>query len=238
MNTPQCVIALSANAGISLTLGMRRVWIDALHTGAGPFSKITAEVRAKMLTDPAFAEPDAICFSHCHPDHYSHEMTMKMAPRWPKAKLILPRMDFDRQITLSGAEQTEHVGGMTFRFLKTRHAGGERLAVPLYSILVTDGTTRILIPGDCAVGDPELLKLTGGLPVDVAVLNFPWITRRDGRAFLREQIQAGHLLVYHLPFEEDDRYGYRAATEAEAEKMRSLTDVRILARPMQTEILY
>ena len=80
-----------------------------------------------------------------------------------------------------------------------------------------------------------LARAVGDTRIDLAILDFPWITLRGGRAFLESHIRPTHIVAYHLPFAEDDGNGYRLAAAKAAQRMAG--DVRLLLEAMQTEII-
>lgn len=224
-------VTLSANAGISLSFGGAVIWIDALHSKKVPgFSTVDPALQQKIFCGGALSPPDVICFTHCHEDHYSRGLTEQAQDRWPGAQLILPRRDFARQTLLQGDDVWETVGGLTLHFFRTVHDGKEYVDVPHYGLLLSDGNHRILIAGDSALAEPRLAQVAGEAPVDTAVLNFPWITLRRGREFVKTCISPRYLCVYHLPFAEDDLNGYRDAARRGA---TLLPDVQILDTPLQ-----
>ena len=94
----------------------------------------------------------------------------------------------------------------------------------------------MLLTGDCAVASPALAELIGGECVDLALLNFPWLTLPRGRAAISELIRPRHLLIGHLPFSEDDRWGYRLAARRAMDKLPSVSDIRLLLEPLQKEV--
>ena len=96
---------------------------------------------------------------------------------------------------------------------------------------------RILIAGDCEVASPALRDTLAGQAVNLAILDIPWLTLPQGRAFVREVIRPEHLLVYHLPFPEDDCFGYRKAAEWAVVKLPEVPDIRLLEAPLQSEII-
>lgn len=232
-----CTITLSANAGISLEWHGRRIWIDALHTEKMPgFSTVSPALWAEMKDFPGFSPPDLLCFTHCHPDHYSRELTAQASALWPGAKLLMPQQEFVHQILLSGAECRFSEGDITIRFLRLAHEKDPSAAVPLYGLLLSDGVFQILLAGDCEIASPELSQRLGHTPVDLAVLNFPWLTLRKGRQYVETALRPRHLLLYHLPFPEDDVNGYLDSARSAAGHS-PLEDVRLLCRPLQREVI-
>lgn len=226
-------VTLTANAGAVLEWNGRVIWVDALHDTPVPgFSSVSPALWARMRE--VLPPPDLLCFTHCHPDHYSPRLTAEALALWPAALPALPRRDFPRQILLSGEEARLSAGGMTLRFLRLPHEGPEN--VPLYGLLLSDGAYRILIAGDCEAACPALTRRLEGLSVDLAILNFPWLTLRKGRQYLEEVLRPRHLLLCHLPFCQDDANGWLDAARRAAAGS-SLPDVRLLARPLQREVL-
>lgn len=235
---PRCTIALSANAGVSITLGGLRVLADALHTEkTGGFSAVSPERWEAMRTLPSFQNPDFIFFTHCHPDHYSKALTQEAKRLWPAAGLILPEQEFEEQHLLAGREAAFSHKGVSFRFLRLPHEGGVYAEVPHYGLLLSHEGFQVLLTGDCEVASPALKEALRGNPPDLALLDFPWITLSRGRAFLRDVLRLKHLLVCHLPFPQDDIYGYRGAAEKYLKRVEC-PDVRLLGEPFQVESYY
>lgn len=226
-------ITLSANAGIAIQCGTYRIWVDALHdrkqTG---FSAVDMPLQNQMLQCEAFYKPDAICFTHCHGDHFSKELTVAAHNLWPRAKVILPEPVFEDQLLVCGDEWHYGDGDLSLRFIRLIHDGDAYRDCIHYGILITTGNKNILIPGDCEIAASALAKLISKQKVDLALLNFPWLTLKKGRTFVQEYMKPEHIVLYHLPFVEDDCNGYRSATEKAAKEFQ-LTQVSVLMEPLQ-----
>lgn len=234
---PQVRVKLGANAGVSICIGGKNIWVDALFDGIGnTFSHLRPELRAQIMNG-AFGKPDYIVYTHCHGDHYSRELTKAAMERWPDAKVLLPEQELDGQILLSGGECTLTDGSMRLRFLKLPHAGEIYADVKLYGLLISADGCNILLPGDCEVASPALKAAIGEQKIDLAVVDFPWITKRAGKVYLEEQIAPAHLIGYHLPFEEDDVNLFRMSAAKAAEKIAENTDTRLLWNPLQEEVI-
>lgn len=234
----QCSVSLSANAGISLQFGGHKIWIDALHTNKVPgFSSLPADLWTQLQTQDAFQDPDIICFTHCHEDHFDLQMVSEAKAKWPRAALILPEEHFEEQLFLTGREVRFTHEALSFRFLRLVHENEQYADVPHYGILISDGSFTILITGDCEVGNPMLEHFLEGVSVDLAIMNFPWLALRKGHTFVQKIIHPEHLLVYHLPFEEDDENGFRDSARRAAARS-DLPDVRLLCNPLQETLYY
>ena len=225
-------VTLSANAGVCIEAAGKRVWVDMLHSSpVKSFSTMSKQLQEWVLSWDA---PDYICYTHCHGDHYSRELTRQAVERWPKAKVILPRQDFADQVLLCEQKHMLKFDDITMEFFRLVHEGAEFANVPHYGMILTLPEGNVLLPGDCAVASSALADAIGGRNIDVAVLDFPWITLRKGRQFLSEHICAKHVLVCHLPFAEDDCNSYRECARRAALQMKNV-DVRLLLDPKQSE---
>lgn len=231
---PHCTVTLSANAGGALALGHARLWYDAMHQRKIPgFSTISPALMTALEKTPAFFDPDLILYSHCHPDHFSYPLLSAAHRLWPRAKLALPEPHFPDQILLQGASRLS-LSGLEMRFAPLPHDGAQYADVANYGCILRSGDFRVLLTGDCAVASPALADFVDGEPIDLAVLNFPWLTLPKGRAAI-DAIRPRHLLIWHLPFQEDDRWGYRIAARRAVEKLNSVPDIRLMLVPLQQE---
>ncbi len=217
-------VTLSANAGVSIQIHKHRIWVDVLHEDKQPgFSAVSRELFEKILASDAFMAPDYICVTHDHPDHYSRRLVARACELWPAAKLCIAK-----PFKLED-------GDLTLEFIRLPHEGAQYADVVHYGILITAAGKHILIPGDCETAAPALTQAVGKRQIDLAILNFPWVTLSKGRAFL-QQIKPKHILLCHLPFEADDGNGFRKSAERNARLLPQM-DVRLLSEPLQTVIV-
>jgi len=231
-----CSITLCANAGIALRFGQAKLLIDALHSRkTGAFSPVSPAQWDIMQTHEAFSAPDIICFTHCHADHFSEELTAQAMGLWPRALILLPETHFQHQYLLFGHKGSLSCKDVSLRFFKLPHEGHEFAAVPHYGFLISHGDVHILIAGDAEIADPALAEAITGISIDLALLDFPWLTLRKGRQFIHEHIRPRHLLIYHLPFAQDDCMGYRVAVQNSIPRLK-VPDIRLLCEPFQTEM--
>ena len=233
----RCAVTLSANAGVVLALDGYRLWVDALHKTKVPgFSTLSPADLQTLWGHPAFAAPDALLFTHCHPDHYDKDLTAQAITRYPQAAPLLPEPEFPGVLPLHGPRDVRTLPGLRLEFARLTHEGPQFAAVPHYGCLVEQNGFRVLITGDCAVAGADLADWIGGRSIDLALLDFPWVTLRRGREFINAYIRPRHLVVNHLPFREDEVYNYLSAAAKCAALMRpTVPDVRLLTEPFQTE---
>lgn len=224
-------LTLSANAGVAISLENLCVWVDALHNHkVNGFSSVSEEQFLKMLNGSDFPVPNAICYTHCHPDHYSGKMTAVAMERFPEAKVFLPEKKLEKQILIDGDACSYAVGNITLEFHRLVHEGTQYQEVNHYGIVITAEDKHILIAGDCAVANDALKEMAGERCVDLTVLTFPWLTLKKGRAFLEEKLMPRNIVAYHIPFEGDDVFGYRAAALKAA---NAFEGVQLLHWPME-----
>lgn len=232
----RCSFTFSANTGGALSLGPFRIWYDALHRRKVPsFSTLSPALLEAVEADPAFSAPDMIYFSHCHPDHFSRSLLISALERWPTAHAVLPEQMLPNQVLLTGRTVDFSSGDLHLRFRRLLHEGAQYAQLPHYGCLLQYRDYRVLLTGDCAVACDDLAELIDGAPIDVALLNFPWLTLPRGRAAISDWIRPRHLLIGHLPFQEDDRWGYRPAAQRAMDKLPAVADIRLLLEPLQRE---
>lgn len=211
-------LTLSANAGLAIEIGGKRIWVDALHTRKQPgFSCVDEELQKKMLSHPAFQKPDIICYTHCHPDHYSRSLTEAACRIWPKAVLLVPVEDMKPFL----------MDNLRISFIRLPHEGQQYADTLHYGIFIRCGKENVLLTGDCAVGC-EGMK---GMAPQICVVDFPWILLPKGRKVLLEEICPDKIVACHIPFARDDVNGYREAAAKAADLMGN---VYLLQEPLQS----
>ena len=211
-------LTLSANAGLAIEIGGKRIWVDALHTRKQPgFSCVDEELQKKMLSHPAFQKPDIICYTHCHPDHYSRSLTEAACRIWPKAVLLVPVEDMKAFL----------MDDLRISFIRLPHEGQQYANTLHYGIFIRCGKESVLLTGDCAVGCEEM----NGMAPQICVVDFPWIALPKGRKVLLEEICPDKIVACHIPFARDDVNGYR---EAAAKAAQQMENVYLLQEPLQS----
>lgn len=223
----QITLTLSANAGVAICFGGKRIWVDALHDKKlQRFSTVTPLMQKQMLCEPAFSHPDYICYTHCHPDHYSEALTDVASQLWPNARIFAPEGKYQCIESLTQFD-------FSLRYLPLPHESERYRNVPHYGIMLSSPEKNVLICGDCQLCSQELLEQTRGQKIDLLILTFPWLTMPKANQFLKEHFPDCQKIYYHLPFEEDDIFGYRKA----AAKAAKRDDAMLLSEPFQQVII-
>ncbi len=219
----QVTLTLSANAGVAIRFGGRRIWVDALHDKKlERFSTVTPKMQQQLLQQPAFSHPDYICYTHCHPDHYSEHLTDVATRIWPNARIFAP--DGKYRCTEPVMEPD-----FSIRYMALPHEGEQYRDVAHYGIVLSSQGKNILLCGDCALCSQELLGQTQDMKIDLMLLTFPWLTMPKANHFLKEHFADSNKVYYHLPFEEDDVFGYRRAAMKAAQRDGGI----LLSEPFQ-----
>lgn len=247
-----CRVTLSANAGISVMIGDKKIWVDALHDEKNRwYSTLTEQMLEEMKESEAFCDPDIIVVTHGHSDHYSEELVKKAAFDYPDAIVLMPWRSEKPPETVSS-----ETGRVITEMIKLPHEGEKDSKDSNYSCLITlspsenENEFRILILGDTEIGSEMLCQkleerglISQGVSnganglIDIVIADYPWAAVTRGRKMLDEVICPGHLLIYHLPFEGDDIRGLRNMTERAISRFRNISDIRLLKEFLQTESL-
>jgi hypothetical protein len=218
-------VTLSANAGVAIDLEGKRIWVDALHRKKTPgFSTLTQDRIRQMMNCAAFQNPHWICYTHCHPDHYSAMLHRGAKALWPEAQSLIPQAYWKEVYRVLD-------GNLMLRFIRLPHEGQQYADVLHYGLNIWYKGHNVLIPGDCALCAQELVEGMEGIPVKLLLLDFPWVTKPKALRFLKEHFAGVPKIIYHLPFAEDDVNGYRIAAQRAADADPT---VHLLMEPFQT----
>lgn len=212
-------ITLSANAGISLDFGMNKILIDAFHEDLEEgFSTLSSEEYSKLISHEDFEDAEVLFYTHAHHDHYSENLTKKYIMANKECMLVAPEnilpdfVDESRRIVLTGFTRAV-IGGIRMNFVALPHEGRNYKNIPNYGSIIEVKNRRIFVSGDAAIATPEVRENLKGVDIDLAILNFLWITSSKGRDFIYKHIRPKKILLYHLPHEKDDIFHYCSAVK-------------------------
>ena len=157
---------LSVNAGLALCTQGLRLWVDAVHDEKLPdFSTLTPQQQRRLFLHPNFQDPDLICFTHCHPDHFSPEFTLRFLRHRSVRGLIFPPdvltiksglENFLKEQKIPAVVLTEQIHhavfhpapGLAVEALKTPHLDEQFRNIPHYCYIISFGKKRILFTAD------------------------------------------------------------------------------------------
>lgn len=258
----KCYLTLTANAGYGISMGGKNILVDALHDSpSGGWASVGGAIYRMMNNSIAFKNPEAIIITHGHDDHFSLNMTMDFLRKYAREKnetpirVIAPsdvldsiwegvKMEALMPVILEkmNDRRTFFFNDMELRAFKIPHDGKKYSNCLHYGFLLSYKGKNILSTGDgelCSeviLREAEALRVTGE-DLDLAIVNFPWITLKNAREFLVEKIRPKNIAICHLPFEEQDRFGYGKATIKAVENMPEDINWVIMNKAMKQEEL-
>lgn len=255
---PAALIKLThtANAGVLLACGGVKVFIDGIHEKrSSPFSPVPQLLLEEILHGRGdFGGADYLLVTHFHEDHFSpgaaaaylenNRVKAVVGPKGVGALLEsrrregAPSLPPVHELPAAG-EGTLSLDGMRLRYFPMAHMGEEWKAYPNLAYLLEIGGLRFFHGGDAAVEWENFSALEGVPPVEVALMNFPFAGLPKGREIIQKILRPACLVIQHLPFGEDDRYGYRSATLRSVEKYLQgmVKKTVVFTQPGQTEVL-
>ena len=234
-----CRVTLIANCGVMIECSGAKIFSDAFHRKKTVnFSTVNEQRQLHMIKSPEFRNADAMIFTHKHADHYSHYLISQTKKLTPGIKLISPVDEFEGQTVLVSDRQHIDFGKFSADFVKLQHDGEQYADVPNYGYLLDIGGFTVFNCGDAMLCEKHLPDFLEGRKVDLALMNFPWLTLRKGRKFIEQFIKPRHLMFFHIPFEEDNISGFREACFKSLPLMENIEDVRLLTEPFQVEEIF
>lgn len=206
-------VLLTANAGVMISFRNRKILVDALHDDeTTPFSRVPDLVLRQVVNqEKEFSDTDIVLVTHDHPDHYSQKWAERLLDRNPGIQAVMPVPDFaDRENVhvLSSPEEKIHLAGVDIRCKRLLHEGVEHEAVTHYGYMLDIAGLRVVILGDGKIDEKAITDFMDGFVPDLAFLDFPFLTLKNGRDIMQRVIRAKHTIFYHLPLPEDDAVGY------------------------------
>jgi len=217
-------VTLLANAGVLVEYQGTTLLLDSIY-GREPhyFSDLKPGVWEQMLRgEPPFAHIDYLLFTHCHPDHFSPEMTMEFLRARPVKGIFLPDAPMVRE---SGLEAfltrrkipfayLPQVGncsveqGISIRGLSTRHLDKKFQDVEHLCYLLTFGAKHLLFTADVDYTQERFTSIAD-LPLRAVFVNPLFFSAlRHGR-FFDGNLNTQLTCVYHVPFAGDDPMNMR-----------------------------
>lgn len=224
-------VTLVANAGLLLEYHGTTLLLDGIYGKEGhPFSNLSPQVWRQMKEGQApFDKVDFLLFTHAHPDHFSPEMTLEYLRCRPVKGVFAPDT---RTVAESGlpaflkeqgtpcallSEQTDRTGfrvtpDITVRAFRTRHLDKQFEKVRHFCYLITFGEKNILFTSDMDYVTEDLSRLQN-IRLDAAFVNPLFFSVLCHGKFFRGKLEAKQLMVYHIPYPEDDTMGMLATLE-------------------------
>ena len=199
------------NAGFLITIGDKRILIDALYKGYPE-----GILKPVVYSQPPFDGVDLILATHEHHDHFSPELVGRYMRDNPQTLFVSTRSAVDQLIAVDGSLRGRSTA------IALRPGESEQLAikgVDLEAIYISHGMADILNLGFIITVDGFKLFHTGdlspdhvavsdfqdyGLPgmgIDVAFVPHFLLTIKEYHAYILEGIQPRYTIPMHFPLE-------------------------------------
>ena len=228
-------VSLIANAGLLMEYCGTKIMIDGIYGSQGhPFSNLSGNQWSRMLRGKApYDGVDYLMFTHDHPDHFSREMTLRYLRERRVKGIFLPSEGIVGSVLehyleengiscveLSKFTNNAHYGiepAVSVQALRTRHLDRKFRNVANYCYLITFGQKNVLITADVDYVSENFLRLQD-VPLRGVFINPLFFNEMRGGHFFRGTLEAEEYIIYHLPYEGDDRMGMRRMTERNLEQ--------------------
>ncbi len=200
------------NAGFLITVGDRRILIDALYAGYPE-----GILKPLVYNQPPFDGVDLVLATHEHHDHFSAELVGRYMKENPQTLFVSTRSAVDQLIALDGK--------LRQRATAVELGPGERAhfditGIGLEALYISHGTPGIHNLGFIITVDGIKLFHTGdispdhvtisylqdyglpGMQIDVAFVPDFWLTTEEYHAHPLEGIQPRYIIPMHFPLED------------------------------------
>lgn len=234
-------IRLIANAGLFVESSRDRFLIDAIHHEPDhPFSVVRKEFLEEILHGHGeYRDVDYLLYTHCHSDHFTEKYTKEYLKHHQVQGVFLPEaclgaglfQDRTRNELKVFALKDSRLGrlisyeihkDLTIHVFRTTHLGEDYQGEIHYSYVLSIGSMNILITGDASYEEEEFRKALEGLSIDTMITTPLFYHHNVGRQIMEEVIKPQIVLIYHIPFKEDDIYKMRKLTMRDIEKHKAL----------------
>ncbi len=165
-------IRRTANAGVLLTLDNVSILLDGACQGLSSYLASPPAVLEELESCP----PDALAFTHAHPDHFEPGFVSRFSRRTGRPVLGTEGMA-ERLPEVPVMRDGAVIGGVRVLPVPSRHLGVEWRNYPHVSYLL-EGSRRVFFVGDAT---PACWKEAAfRLRPDVLIAPYPYVTTRIG----------------------------------------------------------
>jgi L-ascorbate metabolism protein UlaG (beta-lactamase superfamily) len=235
-------VTLIANAGILVEAGGVTVLVDGIHNEGGhPFSKVSPEdIQLMCKGTDIFANLDYLLFTHEHPDHFTPQIVQQYIQCRPVKGFFLPgehngspelkllleelrkRAIPHWSLGLRPAETQQVVldDGLIVTVIGTRHMGPQYQAVRNDCFLLTLAGRNLLFTGDADPVPDYFAKAMEETAVDVVFVNPLFFNNAKGQEIINELFRPSDVVIYHLPFAQDDTMSFSAQVERDIKRFK------------------
>ena len=249
-------ITLIANEGILFQTPEITLLIDALHhdpLGVPDFSPVSEQLLRQIIHhESIFSSVDYLLFTHNHGDHFSPYFTKRYIECNRPRGLIVPYSDTEEYAALIQCAKkrripyyelnlpffekhcfslSHHVELSVFR---TNHASTIFTDTENYCFLLKVYGKNHLFLADADYDVSYLKTIIGKTAIQTVYVNPLFINKSEGRQVLLEAVNPQNIIIYHLPFESDNKWGFRYLNQRDVKRYADiLPPMKVLKDELQ-----
>lgn len=249
-------MTLLANTGIIIERDEVKLLIDGLHKNISTtFSGISAEVFADLCEAKKniYKNINYLIFTHLHEDHFSAEYTEKylksnkidgfFAPELLKDKYsslnkVIEENSAEKyffNLSLGEQRKIKLTTDLSLQIFSAVHAGKQYKDVENYCYLIDFAGRKLFIISDSDYDSKYFSKMLENEDIEAVFINPLFLNNKRGREVITKSIKPKKLIVYHIPFADDDKYKMRKMVSRDAEKYEDqLPEINILWNELQS----
>lgn len=239
-SSEDCIkITLIANAGVLVEHNDVGLLVDGIHHEDGhPFSQVSEnDIKLMRQGLGIFDNLDYLLFTHEHPDHLTPQYVSEFIRQRSVKGIFLPNEhDGSTSLTLL-LNQIQKIGipywtlgletGETKRFvladdlivtaIGTRHMGPQFASIKNDCFLLTLAGKNLLFTGDADHVAQYFKNALSKVALDAVFVNPIFYHNSNGQKIINEILHPRHVVIYHMPFEQDDvmQFSYMAKSDIE-----------------------
>lgn len=249
---------LVANAGILLEYNHTRILIDGIHYDRRHyFSPMSDKILNEFIEGKGqFANIDYLLFTHNHVDHFSPKYTMKYLVKNTVRTVFLPKAGDGKFTELKNYMQSHFINarlldmplgkrytylvgeGIGITVFNTVHMGDQFSDVENYCYVITMNGKNILFIADGDYKEKYFKESLKDIQIDTVFMNPLYLNNLEGRTLVSEVLKPNKIVIYHIPFETDDKLGFRKMVKRDIEKYeKKLPSIQVIEDELQKIIL-
>ena len=201
--------AFVSNGAVLIQYNGTKVLIDGLYRDdSGYFSQLPdAAWKTMQRGEGELAHIDYLLFTHSHWDHFYEPYVLTYLQKNRVKGYCLPHTDRVLEkcpvISFDGEGKAELGGDITCRYLDIRHLDPRFYDVVNRCYLLEMKGKHFLFTGDADYQE-EVFTAFSGEEIDVAFVTPVFYNHPKGRRILQELLSVKKVVIYHLPFPEED----------------------------------
>ncbi len=230
--------------------------VDGLHKSTNTtFSGVSESVLDKLFNaeESKFKNINYLLFTHLHVDHFSAEYTDEFleihnlkASFFPsglkeKHKSLIKKIDEKSAVSYYfemelGEKKIIDIGdNFSLTAFPSLHAGEQYRDVENYCYLINFAGKKLFIISDSDYDAEYFKEILKNEEIDILFVNPLFINNPRGREVITKAISPKKLVVYHIPFKEDDKYKFRKMLSRDLKKYEDiLPETIVLAEELET----